>query len=455
MQTESSKNQPKSKSLTAKLGITSKRDKKGPGSMGDTVQRIQLLLKEAPDIPLAIGKKINANEKKKFFKKNKYPDLNRLRVDLNTLTDSGKIDTHSRQKVRSDIKKYPNVPDLHIINAIYTFQDIPRINDKEHFSHIMQNRVNQSQLLQLQKAIEEMVRAFYQGGISVFNINWFMKIYVEYLTVYKGRLTYEYNGIAKRQNSELTTLANKIRLKQMEILELLNIKDKLGAITKLSRRLNGTTYLSDSFMPMEIKKATQAVHKGELSKIINEDRMSGKIIYVLMTLLFLMAKIPLLQPVLESLLDVIPDDCRSILLRKKMVYTIVKMTQYELAIASGDKNKARSTANQLYKYCLETIHQHLKGTIINEQCEVDPYLKIIWLVKTADGLFERSNYRKLVKEAIEYIKLITGETNQLKESSRDIVVDLAVRYSYQLDNIMEEYGWAGEIESQSWQNRES
>jgi len=454
MQNEPSKNRSKNKSLSSKLGIKSRKDKKGPGSSTETIQRIQLLLKEAPDIPLAMGKKITTAEKKKFFKKNKYPDLNRLRIDLNTLTDQGKIDTHSRQKVRSDIKAYPNVPDLHIINAIYTFQDIPRIADKKQISIIMQNRVNQNQLVQLQRAIEEMVRAFYQGGISVFNINWFVKIYVEYLMVYKRRLTFEYDGIAQRKNSEMSTLANKIRLKQMEILELLKINDKLGAITKLSRRLNGTTYLSDSFMPMEIKKAAHAVHKGELSKVINEDRSSGKIIFVLMTLLFLMAKIPLLQTVLESLLEIIPDESRSIMLRKKMVYTIVRMTQFELAMASGDKNRARNASNHLYKYCKETIGLHLKGTIINEQCEVDAYLKIIWMIKASNGLFERSSYRKLVKEAYEYTKLMIGETNQLKGTSRDIVVDLAVRYSYQLDTIMEEYGWTGENESQSWQNRD-
>ncbi|MBU3917634.1 hypothetical protein KKA14_19065, partial [bacterium] len=254
--------------------------KKSYLSNADIINRIQLLLKESPDSPIFFGKgKLTIKEsKRRFFKKKKYPDLTSLRVDLNALTEKGKPDIHNRQKVRNDLKNYPGVPDLYVINAIYTYQDIPRQNAKGRMSSLSQDKLNENQLIQLKKAIQEIVLAFHNGGLNVFNVNWFMKIYIEYLNIYKGRLTHEYTNLEGRKTKELTTLAEKVKSKQAEIINLMSIKDKLGGIARLSRRLNGTTYLSEGFTPLEIKKAVQAVKDGDPTRTISQDRTASKLV---------------------------------------------------------------------------------------------------------------------------------------------------------------------------------
>ncbi|MBU2515070.1 hypothetical protein KJ966_27435 [bacterium] len=423
----------------------------------ELAQKIQLLLKEAPDSPVFFGKrklKVKTKEKKRhLFRKKKYPNLTALRVDLNKLTDKGKPDSLNRQKVRNDLKNYPEIPDLHVINAIYTYQDIPRQEKNAIVSQLSQNKLNEVQLQQLRKAIDEIVMAFHNGGLNVFNVNWFIKIYIDYLNVYKGRLTYEYNAIEGRNDKQLVELGKKIKGKQAEIITLLSIKEKLGGISRLSRRLNGTTYLSDSFSVLEIKKAAYAVQSGEPTKTINEDRTAAKIMFVLITILFLLARIPIMKDLVESVLKEIPDEDKPTQLRKRMVLTIMLTTEFEKSLVGEDKQKARDAGDMAYSYCLATINNFVKGNVIKEQYEVDPYLKAIWLVKSSDGLYSQQKYKEMLSQAYKMVNTLSGEQNYLKEPLRETIVDIANRYLYQLDSIMDHHGWLGETESDSWRNR--
>lgn len=446
-------------SLAGELRIDA-REKKGKAerfSSAGNIARIQQLLKEAPDSPEFLGKykPISTDPKKSggFFKKKKYQDLARLRADLNTLTQDGKVDVHSRQKVRNDIKKYPEVPDLHVINAVYTYQDTPRMDDKKAISKQAQDKLNEHQLDQLKKAIHEIVLAFHYGGLSVFNINWFMKIYIDYLNVYKGRLSYEYQNILRNKDKESLTLKRKLSAKQTEIIEMLDVKSRFGALSKLGVKLNGTTYLSDAFSAMELRKASAAFKTSEVSKVIVEERRAGKIIFVYLTMLTLLAKVPILKHLVADALNQIPDEDRGISLRKRMVVTLMKVSDFEIAMASGNKENARTAAREMYKYCKETIKTRLINQIMREIYEVDAYLKFVWIIKSSDTLFERKTYKDMLKEAYDTIKIVTGELNQLQEKKREMIVDLANKYTYQLDTIMDNHGWIGEAESRSWQNR--
>ena len=445
-------------SLAGEINLKARKKvtKAGKYSSVSQVAGIQQLLKESPDSPEFLGKmKISIPESKKgFFKRKKYQDLAKLKSDLNVLTKDGKVDTHSRQKVRTDLKNFPEIPDLHVINAVYTYQDTPRIDDVNTISQQAQNKLSEHQLDQLKRAIHEISLAFHQGGLSIFNINWFMKIYIDYLNVYKTRLTHEYRAIIKNKDRESVTIAKKLRNKQGEIAELMQIKTRFGGLSKLGIKLNGTTYLSDSFSPMEIKRAAAAFKDGDVSKVIAEERRAGKIIFVYLTVLTLLAKIPILKNLVEDSLKSIPEDDRGIALRKGVVTTLMKVSEFELAMNSGDKSRAREAANSLYRFCLETIKLRLQGQVLRELYEVDALLKAIWIVKSADGLFEKSAYKKLLQQAYGHIKLVTSEMNALEEKKREMVIDLVGKYTYQLDSIMDNYGWIGETESHSWQSRD-
>jgi len=444
-------------SLAGELNLDSpKRQTKAP-RLSSTGQfaKIQQLLKEAPDSPEFLGKyrPMVVEQKKGFFKKKRYKDLAKLRLDLNKLAGDGKVDVHSRQKVRSDLKKYPEVPDLHVINAVYTYQDTPRTDEVKAITRRAKDKLAEHQQDQLKKSIHEIVLAFHHGGLSIFNVNWFMKVYIDYLNVYKGRLSHEYRGIRRNKDRESNTLTKKLIAKQTEIIEMLDVKVRFGGLSKLGIKLNGTTYLSDSFTPWELRRASSAFKDGDLSRLIVEERRAGKLMFVYLTMLTLLSKVPILKLLVEDALNQIPEDERGITLRKRMVMTVMKVSEFELAMASGDKTKSRNAANDLYKLCYETIKTRLINQVMREIYEVDAYLKAIWIVKSTNGLFERKAYRELLKQAYGYLKVITGELNQLQERKREMVVDLANKYTYQLDTIMDENGWIGELESSSWQNR--
>lgn len=447
----------KAPSLAGELNLESQKKKEKPTrfkSVG-SIARIQQLLKEAPDHPEFLGKykPMVIDSKKGFFKKRKYQDLAKLRADLNNLTVDGKIDTHSRQKVRADLKKYPEVPDLHVINAVYTYQDTPRTGDRQAISHQAQDKLHEHQLDQLKRALHEVVLAFHHGGLSIFNINWFMKIYIDYLNVYKSRLSHEYQGILKNTDKESVTLKRKLSAKQTQIIEMLDIKARFGTLSKLSVKLNGTTYLSDAFSPMELRKSVAAFKTGEVSKVIVEERRAGKIVFVYLAMLTLLAKVPILKHLVEDGLNQIPDDDRGVSLRKRMVMTLMKVSDFDLAMASGIKDEARKASQEIYNFCSETIKLRLQNQIMRELYEVDAYIKQIWIIKSSDGLYERNAYKNLLKEAYNNLKILTGEMNQLQEQKREMVIDLANKYTYQLDSIMDNHGWIGESESQAWQNR--
>ena len=204
----------------------------------------------------------------------------------------------------------------------------------------------------------------------------------------------------------------------------------------------------------EIKKAAYAVQNGEPTKTTFDDRTAAKTMFVLITVLFLLARIPILKDLIESILKEIPDEDRGIQLRKRMVHTLMLMTAFETAIAGIDKQRARDAGDALYGYCLATINQFTKGNVLKEQYEVDPYLKAIWVVKSADGLYAPQKYKEMISQGYEMINVISGEKNFLKEPLRETIVDIGNKYLYQLDSIMDTHGWLGKNESESWRNRE-
>ncbi len=441
-----------------KIGKTAtKQNKKSTFvTSNELINKIQTLLKESPDTPEFFGKRkltLKAPKRKLFRRKN-YPDLTSLRVDLNKLSVNGKVDIHNRQKVRNDLKNYPDVPDLHVINAIYTYQDIPKQNEKMIMSTLSQNKLNEHQLSQLKRAINQIVLAFHNGGLNVFNVNWFIKIYLEHLNAYKGRLTYEYNGIQNRRDKVLMELAQRVKDKQSEIINLMSIKDKLGGITRLTRRLNGTSYLSDSFSPLEIRKAAIAVQNGDPTKTIVKDRTAAKTIFVLMTLLFLLAKIPILKDLVEDILKTIPDDDRGLLLRKRMVLTIILMAEFERLLSSSNKDLVRENGDKLYAYCLNTINDYTRGKYLKEQYEIDPYLKATWLIIASNGFHSKQKYKEMLAQGYTFMQTISGEQNHLKEPHRETIIEIASRYIYQLDSIMDLHGWLSEKDGESWRKRD-
>ena len=120
-----------------------------------------------------------------------------------------------------------------------------------------------------------------------------------------------------------------------------------------------------------------------------------------------------------------------------MVGTASRITKYQLAVAEGDRTNIAAAAKNLYIRCLEIIKQYLTGaTTLKKSYEVDPFLKIAWIVKESNGLFEAAVYKQMLEEALKQLNIVIKQSLDVKDSH-----ELATKLQREITDIMTEYGW--------------
>ncbi|MBU2510931.1 hypothetical protein KJ966_06320 [bacterium] len=392
----------------------------------DIVKNVSGLLLKFPDSPEFLGKKLKYPKKKKkrpiFFKR--PPNLVELRDEVNRFSESKEV-LDPRSKIIKLLKKHPYYPDLRAINGIQVFNDA------------LQSGLDQKKLGVLENSFVEIGSAVNNGGLSIFNVSWFIKIYLRYLELLRDRYNSEYNSIKESEYTEVKKAAESLNRAILQTTSMMSIRDKLGGLAMLNAKLKGSVYISSIIDEEEIKAACKASLQHDMSRSVGNGKTANYVILVVLTLGLLIARIPVLKQLVSDLLKSIPDITKDLILQKNMISTMTIVTDFQLSIASGDKEKSRLVADRLFNRCKNVISQHLEYSILTKPQEVDPFLKAAWIAKESNGLMREAEYRIRLEESLKYLKIITGNQGKVKGA-----FELARQLQSDISFIMAEYGWS-------------
>lgn len=388
-------------------------------------QEIKEMIKMFPGSPEFLGRaEYTVKRARLNLIKRRYPDISDLRDLVNRFSKSNEL-ADPRMKIRKLLKRYPAYPELRALNAIQIFNDSS------------QSGIDEKKIKVLQGALREITRAMYNGATSLFNVNWFIKIYARYLDMLKDRYLHEYNATKNHFARDIRLMADEIHRKHLQVTVMAAVKSKLSGLALLNAKLKGSIYIVQSISKDEVRQACLAIKNNDgTRKVGGGGKTANNILYILMTLNLLFARIPILDDLVKSFQRSIPDMNKDIILQKIMVNNMRRVTEFQLCMASGDTGKTHDVANKMYLDTVEVIKQHLEHGILSKQHEVDPFLKVAWIVKESRGFFSDDEYKPKIEDALRLIEVVFSKRVQVKGA-----YELARQLQDDLHFIMIENGW--------------
>lgn len=385
---------------------------------------ISHIVERFPDSPEFLGKEIYYPEpRKKLFGTRKKPDVSEIRGEVQKFTEKEGV-TRARELINKKMKQHPHDAELHALRSIQLYNDLS------------QSGINQSKMDALYDPLSMMARALHNGGVSIFNANWFMTIYLKYLDIMRERLSREYRFGVHHADPDVRSAAERLYLKGLKVPRMLQIKHHMNGLTNLNMKLKGTAIVTECISILDLKMACQAVAGKNPTKAIGPGKPANSILYVTLILNSLFARIPILKEVVAKVLQHIPDLNRDLILQKQMIINSSRTNDYLLAIASGNTDKAREVANALYNKSLQNIEYYLENALLKQQYEVDPFIKAAWIAKESRDLFDTETNRERLSKAAEYLDVILGSRCQHRGS-----LERATAYQGEVKSILVDNKW--------------
>lgn len=383
-------------------GDSQKGTKEEEKNLKAIVESFGRLNKKIPDLIDYLGEDIIYPQKVRspFFRSKSMPNINELREDVNNFIQSKAL-SDPRIKIKKLLKKYPYFPDLRVLNGIQIYNDT------------VQSGLNDKKLGVLEKSMREVAVAIHNGGLSIFNATWFVKIYLKYLESLRDKIIHERKSVGNHYDWEVRQISAQLDKRLIEITSLMSIKDKLSGLVMLNSKLKGTAYISECVTKEEIRAACSAIRQDE-NKTVGVGKTANYVMLVVVTLSLMFARIPICHRLVRNILIDMPDITKDTILQKQMVESMIRVTDFQLALSKSEKEVKQRMAEKLYERCLAIINHHIDHNLLTKPHEADPFLKAAWVVKESDGLFDKKKYHKMLERSLELLKIVIDNKGSVK-----------------------------------------
>ena len=387
------------------------------------INEFKYLMNMFPDSMQFLGKQIYYPQPKKtLFKAKKLPDLSDLREEIKKFSEREGV-TQARETISKKLKQFPYMADLRALKAIQVFNDLS------------QSGISQNKMDALYDPLVMITKALYNGGSSIFNANWFMTIYLKYLEIIRERLSREYNFGIHYADSEVRKSAERLYLKLLKVPRLIQVRNNLTSLTQLSLKLKGSAFVTESITPQELKLACQAIAGKNETKVITSGKTANSIVFVNFVLNSLYSRIPILREMVNRNMKNIPDINRDLILQKQMIINNARVNDFQLALATGNKDMAKEIAERIYSQSVRNVNFYLENAILAQQFEVDPFLKTAWISKESRELFESRVNKERFEQSSAFLDVIMSTRCQHKAS-----LEIASNYLAEIKHLLTESG---------------
>lgn len=277
-------------------------------------------------------------------------------------------------------KKGALVPEVHILRGLHNLAKIQRMvstryaSDKD-LSKLRANHGN------YRNALRHIASGIYNGGLSLFSVVAFGRVFDRYIQNYRLWLSIELLAIRFSGRLEVIQLQRKV---DRHIETLKNLRKNNKNITLLRRMYN---WFPDDFRYQririsEVKSAFKNKDKGNDSKRV-KGIVSRQLIAVFLNLVLFLAGSPLARLSLllsDNIVSVDPE----LTLRKRQIYSTQMLNNfYKVFGLEGDSQKGPVNAlkllDNIVEYCEVTIKRYLPkagSTALEKPYERDPFIKI-------------------------------------------------------------------------------
>lgn len=335
----------------------------------------------------AIGQ--NSKQKKTFFSSLRKKNLNKDEVkDLKKAIEQSPGNT--KIKIKKLRKKFPEDSTLLMISAICSFGMLLNSNDKSEVRN------------GLRIATREAATALLSDQISVTNINQFFQIYFTYLDRFKLFQIRIYEEMLQdpRMESRKRDFLNALQIVEQLFSEKEGIQE---IINRLKKRIKPAMHDARFKFTMIAEAAHHVVNENSNEKC-RMGTASETIAYT-HAIAAAFSRIPILSPVVDSILTQLPDEPDSFLLRKVSINTKRNFIKFRMAAAEGDKEQMSKIGMTILKENTIGILK-LEGRSLHQPYETDPFFNLAYLAELTLGLYEDQKYQETLDAAMKAMESV-------------------------------------------------
>lgn len=296
----------------------------------------------------------------------------------------------TRTKIQKLKKQYPNDPSLFMLSAIST-------------NGMLRNSSNQNEVVKgLKFAAREAAIALVSDEVSIYNSDSFFTIYFNLLNRLKRHQLKVYEEVRAdpRLESSKTELVSSMRI----VDQLASEQSKItGTLNNLKKKLKSSHYIT-IFDLKSIREAISRVTLGNPKEKSKVGTASEMIVFIY-AFMGAFSRIPILSPLVDQILQILPDSNQQMLLRKISINTMRNFSRFKLVQAEGDRNQMAKLGKFIMKDNMAGI-QKLSGQSLYQGYETDPFFNMAIIAHLTTELYQGNDYQQILATAIEAMETV-------------------------------------------------
>lgn len=312
-------------------------------------------------------------------------------------------------------KQHPGNPELLMLSAVCTHGNI-------------MNSASGKQLEGFKSATRDAARCLLSNGISIYNAENFIRLYYLTLDRYKREQIKVFEEV--RMDPRLDSLKHKLTL-EMRLIDYLasDRKKILNILAQLKKKLKSSVY-SQYFDFFSLAKACQLMSDGQGKETL-EFCSAAEFIAFIYALAVAFAKIPILNPLTDRLLELIPPKNLNLALRRVSIASVRHFGQFRIATILGEREKMKKAGQVIYQENLNMVKK-IENMALYQVYETDPFFNVGFIAELTAGMYEPKDQARMVQNAIAAM-----ETVIKKDMSKNhVFTDSARNHTHKLAGLM-------------------
>lgn len=291
---------------------------------------------------------------------------------------------NTRTQLQKLKKRYPNNGLLLVLSAMCTYG-------------MLLNSSNQREVVRgLKMATKEAAQALLMNELSVYNLEQFIRIYFAFLDRFKRMQIRTYEKVLPdpRLDGPKREILNAMQI----VDQMLSEKNRLQKIINhLKKKLRSSKYITN-FKFMKIREAANHIANGNPKEKCEMGTASETIAYV-HAIASSLARIPILSPLVDKVLEQLPDSNKMFLLRKISLNSTRNLSKFRMASAEGDRVAMTRLGKLILKENVNAILK-LEGQSLYQPFETDPFFNLAFVAEMTVDLYSSQDHHKILSTAI-------------------------------------------------------
>ena len=273
-------------------------------------------------------------------------------------------------------------------------------------------------------AAKEAATALLWDQISLFNVETFFKIYFAFMERFKRFQIVVYEEMLKEPRLEDS---------KRDFLNAIQISDQLYSdkesiqkiINNLKQRMKSSMYTKTIEFNLIKESAHHVVNDNRSEK--NRMGTAGETIAYSQAIAAAFARTPILSPVVDRILALLPEMQKAFLLRKISINSTRNFVKFRMAAAEGEKEAMSKIGKTILKENTFGISKQ-EGHSLNQPYETDSFFNLAYLAELSHGLFNDTDHREIVDTAIDAMNTVIAHDM----SKNHVFTEMATRLSHKL-----------------------